>query len=115
MLNSRMKDFYDIWLMANQFDFGGQTLGKALSKTFAKWKSKLTGSPVGVSDEFVKSSEKRAQWAAFIRKGRLDNAPEDLEQVITTLRNFLVPVVQSLTKGQSPHLIWKAPGPWQPS
>ena len=41
MLNSRMKDFYDIWLLANQFDFDGQTLGKALTKTFARRKKEL--------------------------------------------------------------------------
>ncbi len=34
ILNSRMKDFFDIWLMSRQFNFDGATLAEAISKTF---------------------------------------------------------------------------------
>ena len=68
MLNSRMKDFYDIWLLAKQFDFDGQSLKKAIQQTFAHRKIPLTPEPLALSDVFAKDREKTAQWTAFIRR-----------------------------------------------
>jgi len=36
MANSRMKDFYDLWVMTQRFEFDGATLSEAISNTFAR-------------------------------------------------------------------------------
>ncbi|MEE8210918.1 MAG: nucleotidyl transferase AbiEii/AbiGii toxin family protein [Acidiferrobacterales bacterium] len=48
VLNSRMKDFYDIWFLARQFDFDGRILTKAILKTFATRGTTLQRSSRGV-------------------------------------------------------------------
>lgn len=108
LLNSRMKDFYDIYLLANQFDFNGGTLEKAIRQTFAHRGTTLTTSPFAFSDEFTKNPAKGAQWKAFLRKCNLSSAPKDLVDAINGLKVFLLPVVEGKTTNQ----LWKAPGPW---
>jgi len=108
ILNSRMKDFYDVCLLANQFDFDGETLEKAVRQTFAHRGTPWTTSPFAFSDEFAKNLAKETQWAAFIRNGNLTLGPKSLADAIKTLKAFLLPVVEGKTKAQT----WKAPGPW---
>ncbi len=115
LLNSRMKDFYDLWLLAYQFDFDGPTLAKALTETFTKRKTKIPENPLALSDDFAQNQGKITQWSAFIRKSHLDHAPKDLEHVIAPLRIFLLPMIESLAKGKPFNLTWKAPGPWKHS
>jgi len=112
LLNSRMKDFYDVWLLANQFDFDGPTLGQAMQETFAHRKTVMTSDPIALSDDFARSKDKHTQWTAFIRKGHLDHAPKDLKQVTDFLGTFLLPTVEALVEGKSIRSVWKAPGPW---
>ncbi len=112
LLNSRMKDFYDIWLLANQFDFDGKVLLEAIKKTFSNRKIAVPAAPVALSSEFSRNPEKTAQWKAFIRKSILDHTPEELEQIIEALRPFLIPLAQALANGDPFDFCWKAPGPW---
>lgn len=37
MFNSRMKDFYDLWVMSKQFPFDGETLTRAIQATFERY------------------------------------------------------------------------------
>lgn len=113
MLNSRMKDFYDIYLLAHQFDFDGEILKKTMIETFANRQTELTAEPVALADEFAQDRDKNTQWAAFIRRTQLDHAPHDLKTVIQTLRDFLLPIAKAAEKGTQISLTWKAPGPWK--
>lgn len=111
MLNTRMKDFYDIWLLAKQFDFVGEDLCRAVHKTFAHRKTELSTEPVALSSEFSGSSDKQTQWRAFLRRTGLNHAPQDLGEVVSSLREFLLPVAKTAAAGRSPG-DWVAPGPW---
>lgn len=113
MLNSRMKDFYDIWLLAQQFDFDGKTLKKAIEETFANRGTVLTAGPLALSDEFANDREKAAQWTAFIRTARLDHAPSEFQAVIELLRDFLLPIATAVAERETTPSAWKAPGPWK--
>ncbi len=71
-LNSRMKDFFDIWLLSRSFDFDGPRLCEAIDKTFKRRGTLLPdGEPVALTAEFSGNPEKRAQWAGFIRRMKL--------------------------------------------
>lgn len=87
MQNSRMKDFFDLWVLTHRSEFDPATLHQAITATFNRRGTTLpTGTPVGLSDEFVADSAKHAQWRGFAAKGRID--VPSLEQVVSHLRGF---------------------------
>jgi hypothetical protein len=112
ILNSRMKDFFDIWLMSRQFDFDGLILAKAILKTFSTRGTKIPAEPLALTDVFADDAAKGAQWRGFVRRNRLTEAPKDLAEVIVSVGAFLKPITERLAAGQAFKSIWKAPGPW---
>jgi predicted nucleotidyltransferase component of viral defense system len=74
-LNSRMKDFFDIWLLSRSFDFDGPILRQAIEKTFEQRGTVLPiGEPVALTAGFSGNTQKRAQWEGFIRRMKLRDA-----------------------------------------
>jgi hypothetical protein len=112
VLNSRMKDFFDIWLMSRQFDFNGATLAKAILKTFSTRGTNTPAEPLALTDTFAADATKAAQWRGFLRRNRLSQAPKDLAEVIISIGAFLKPISERLAVGYLFKSIWKAPGPW---
>ncbi|HEV2350855.1 MAG TPA: nucleotidyl transferase AbiEii/AbiGii toxin family protein [Terriglobia bacterium] len=112
VLNSRMKDYFDIWTLSRQFDFDGQTLGKAIAKTFSNRGTKIVPEPIGLTAKFADDSTKKSQWRGFIRKSRLDASP-DLAVVIVAIASFLGPLVTALSAGKGFREKWTSPGPWK--
>ena len=113
MLNSRMKDFFDVWLLARQFDFEGRALATAIAQTFATRRTVIPAEPIALTDAFAADTSKQAQWQSFIRTSRRQHAPDILADVITTLAVFLEPIVKALASGQAFEHVWQAPGPWR--
>lgn len=111
-LNSRLKDFFDIWLLSQQFDFDGETLSTAIRATFSNRLSIIPALPVGLSTIFAEDQARARQWRAFVRRSRLDSAPEEFAAVIVAVAAFLTPVTDALASGRSFSAIWRAPGPW---
>ena len=104
--NSRMKDFYDLWMIAQTFAFEGDNLADAIRRTFERRRTPLPEPvPAGLSDSFA--LEKEAQWRAFLARDRLAIASASLVQVNNDLRTFLQPVL-ARTEVAS----WPPGGPW---
>ena len=113
MANSRMKDFYDLWVIAREFDFDGQTLSEAIHNTFSCRQTPLPEhTPSGLSPGFYEDSRKNTQWNAFVRKGMLVTSPPSLTEVCLFLETFLVPPTQALTQDRDFRAKWKPGGPW---
>jgi hypothetical protein len=112
VVNSRLKDFFDIWLLSRQFDFDGETLSAAIRATFASRQSTIPALPVGLSTIFGEDQTRARQWREFVRRNRLDGAPEEFAAVIVSVADFLTPVTDALASGRSFSAIWRAPGPW---
>ena len=66
ILNSRMKDFYDIWLLSRVFDFEGNNLATAIQLTFDQRGTHLTDEIVVFQATFI--AEKQTQWTAFCQR-----------------------------------------------
>jgi predicted nucleotidyltransferase component of viral defense system len=114
LLNSRMKDFYDVWGLARQFCFEGERLCQALGATFSRRGTPLPSEPpVALSSEFSESPEKQTQWRAFLRRTKLP-AETDLAVVGAGLRAFLLPPTRALLSGEPFLMVWSPPQPWQP-
>lgn len=112
ILNSRMRDFFDIWLLSRQFEFDGQTLSTAIRKTFTQRETEFPVKPVALTEEFFEDPGQVSQWRAFIRKNLLHASPKDLREVVLHLSSFLGPVATALSSGHSFHKTWVPPGPW---
>jgi len=112
ILNSRMKDFFDIWLILRQYDFEGPKLATAIVKTFSVRGTGITAQPVALTNSFAEDPAKAAQWRGFIRKNRLTNVSPDLGEVVKAIAAFLGPIIKSLASDQPFKATWKAPGPW---
>ena len=112
MLNSRMKDFFDLWVLAKHSDFDGTVLTRAVAATFERRQTAIPqGLPIGLSDEFINDAQKEKQWQAFLRKNALDPMP--LAVVIADLREFLMPVLSSISAGVSYDRSWQVTKGWR--
>ena len=111
--NSRMKDFYDLWVMARQFSFDGPVVRKAVAATFDRRNTPLPKEePVGLTAEFSQDATKQAQWRAFVTRSGLEaNAPA-LDAVVEELRAFLLPVIAA-TREPAFEQHWTPGGPWR--
>ena len=113
MANSRMKDFYDLWVMARHFEFKGQVLSAAIKATFERRKTTLPSSkPLALTAEFSEAATKQAQWRGFLRKSGL-NASESLGEVVKVLDGFLMPVVEGIISNRTLGHTWRPGGRWK--
>lgn len=112
--NSRMKDYFDLWILAQHTDFDGETLCQAIKATFDRRKTSLTGGiPFGLTDAFAQDAHKQAQWQAFLRKNRLETLV--LNDVIAALGGFMRPVIKAANANVAFSAYWRAGGPWSPA
>ena len=95
--NSRMKDFYDIWILSRSFAFEGDRLPRAIAATFAR---RGTPVPVEVPDAltpaFAADGQKQQQWSVFVEDVVHDPGP--LADVISALADFLMPHAAAAAK-----------------
>lgn len=81
LVNSRLKDYYDVWTILNRFEIPQDTLREAIRITFQRRQTPLpTKIPEGLSVAFAVDHQKQTQWKAFLRKRGADPSME-LEQV----------------------------------
>lgn len=94
--NTRMKDFYDIWLLSKNLKFNEKVLAAAIKETFERRNTSLPdAAPTAFTSTFSQDENKRRQWKAFLRKNRLDT-DIDLEEAIWEIEDFLMPIVLSI-------------------
>lgn len=112
-LNSRMKDFYDVWLLSRMFDFQGQVLMQAIGATFNQRKTALDSISVLFQTSLRQDKSKQSQWGAFLKKLKLEDCPDDFTSILDHMEAFLIPPAKALMAGKHFDLIWNAPGPWK--
>lgn len=113
MANSRMKDFYDVWLINRLFEFKGQTLCNAITNTFERRSTSLSkGLPLAFTDEFRKDAQKQTQWQAFVRKSRPKDVSTNFDAVVSDVSAFLMPVMEAAQGKGIFGLFWPICGPW---
>ena len=112
--NTRMKDFHDIWFLAQRFEFDGPTLRKAIDATSARRQTNLPPIPKSLPEAFANDPTKQVQWSASLRRNGLTGVPERFSEVVDVLRKFFEPVLR-LRRGrphrgnhQSGPLLWIA-------
>jgi predicted nucleotidyltransferase component of viral defense system len=113
MLNTRMKDFFDVWTVSQEFAFDGPTLSKAMKATFeTRGTAVPTKPPSALSPEFYGDPEKNTQWKAFLNKGRLNAQRKSLPEIAEALRAFLIPPSEAVARNEILKGNWEPRGPW---
>lgn len=86
MANSRLKDYFDLYVIFSRESLNPKTLAQAINATFARRGMDVpTELPVGVTDEFASDPSRQAIWTAFLRKNDLAVMP--LIEVVAKLRS----------------------------
>lgn len=112
-LNSRIKDFYDLWMLARELPFDGAVLGRAIAATFARRQTALPASrPVALTAEFAERPDVQTRWGAFLRRNRLAVGESTFSMVIADLSEFIMPILTALSSGAGFNQAWTAGGPW---
>jgi hypothetical protein len=111
-LNSRMKDFYDVWLLARQFAFDGAVLAKAIAATFKNRETAIDVAPIAFTPDFTEQASTLAQWPAFRKQLPNAECPSLLADVVPFLSEFLLPIARACESGASFEGRWSPGGPW---
>jgi hypothetical protein len=111
--NSRMKDFYDVWLMANTWTFAMASLRSAIFISFERRGSPIPETiPFALTGAFLNDPQKNLQWNAFVsRLNPADKAPS-LEEVGTVLRAFLLPCISGESSLKAETISWRPNHGW---
>lgn len=108
--NTRMKDFYDIYLLAETMNFEGNLLCEALRATFARRECPLPETlPLAFTPEFTGEGLKVMQWKAFSRRIK---QPLGLMQIVTKLEAFLMPPSKAAAKKANFPVHWHPGKGW---
>ncbi|WP_293679839.1 nucleotidyl transferase AbiEii/AbiGii toxin family protein [uncultured Phenylobacterium sp.] len=111
MINTRMKDFFDLWAIANTFTFEGPILAKAIAATFAQRETPLPSEPpVALTAAFADA--KQAQWAAFLKRTEISLAPEPFPEIQAQIASLVMSPTLGAAKAEPFAAAWPAGGPW---
>ncbi len=109
LANSRMKDFYDVWMLSRSYDFNEDRLSRAIEATFDRRGTEVpVDEPEALSQVFANDEAKQRQWAAFVRDLGIDVPALDV--VVSNLAEFLLPHARR-AKGRSVGSPLKRVGP----
>ena len=104
--NSRMKDFFDLAVIARRTELDGATLAAAITATFARRQTALpTGRPLALTKQFSEDAAKLRQWQAFLNKNRI--AAASLGDTIALLDDLLWPPTQVAATNSQATAIWR--------
>jgi hypothetical protein len=111
MINSRMKDFYDVWLIARQYNFKGKILKKAIVTTFKSRDTELMMNPVCFTDKFI--AEKDIHWKSFLKRNGIEDTPKDLKKIIILIKRLIKPIIKAANRRVDFEKIWTYKTGWK--
>ena len=103
-VNSRFKDFYDICILSEQFDFNGNDLKQAIVETFAHRNTSFDRIDA-FSEEFCQNSERNARWQGFLKTKHIGKVMS-LSQTVEKIRSFISPVIEAIREDRDFNHDW---------
>lgn len=115
LVNSRLKDFYDLWMLSGRLSFDGQTLADASAATFRARGTVLpTSAPAAVTAAFAEQGATADMWRAY--RSRLATsgieAPAELAEVVSAVGDFVMPPAATAARGEAFDASWVADEGW---
>ena len=110
--SSRMKDYYDLYYLANKFDFDGAVLAEAMKKTFANRNHVFSMEQFEQVVAFDSDEAMQKKWSAFCRK--IDTKTDDYSVVLQTIKQFLGKSFEAVVENEKFEDRWYASeGKWK--
>ncbi len=113
ILNSRVKDHYDLALLSRLYPFDGRRVVEAILATFRHRGTRIETEPAGLTKAFYSDPAKAAQWRAFLRRNRFPEEPGGFQALVAEVRDFASAPL-SAAAGEKPFKGgWRPGGPWE--
>ncbi len=96
-LNSRYKDFYDIYVLSQKYTFNFQELHDAVAETFMNRKTPMTTKTAAFSDEFINDTMHQARWNSFLKKKKA-LIPVSMNEAMARIKTFVEPLLNESNK-----------------
>lgn len=114
-VNTRMKDFYDVWALSETFAFQGPMLQEAVARCFDRrgtfWRDER---PEALTPAFYSNPQLQDYWTAYGHQGGLLRLPPNaFEEIGSRIQSFLGPVRDSILAGEPLDMHWPVGGPWE--
>lgn len=114
VVNSRFKDFHDVYMLASRFSFEGRSLSRAIAATFERRKTQIQEPrPAAMGSDFFADAERALAWKRYLARDSLERAPRDFVGIGKRLRAFLAPPWKALVNGSEFARVWRSKGPWR--
>jgi len=107
--NSRMKDFFDIYILSEKVEFEGLLIQEAIEQTFIRRQTDIPdGLPIALTEDFYNDPVKQAQWLGFLKGYELNRMLEDqdFENVVNAIKEFIKPIFESINSGNKITTKW---------
>lgn len=96
LANSRMKDFYDVWTMVNQFQIIPEKIAPVIRDVFQNRKTIVQEVPKAFSEAFYNTPKTLKRWDSFLKS--IANDPISLEKVVLEIKDFFLPLLLNSNK-----------------
>lgn len=110
--NTRLKDFYDIWVITKNRPFYFNDVCRSVQETFDYYKTDIpTAMPICFSERFYQSSPTINRWKVFLKRSRVDQSLE-LDAAIEQIKSFIMPICRFITNKEQKFEIWNHQQRW---
>ena len=114
LINSRLKDYFDIYVLSAHESFELQTLADAIRNTFERRETRIPSElPEGLTQAYVDESGRSLQWRSFLDKAGVDGIPDDFSAIVETIAGFLEPAIGVARGERTKEMRWPPGGPWR--
>ena len=96
LTNSRMKDFYDLYLILSNNALDMNILKESIKATFQHRRTAIVYTPIAFTATFYSDKNKQIQWKSFLSKRNIKDVPEDLSVVVKYLKSTLQPIIKEI-------------------
>lgn len=94
LINSRMKDFYDIYILSKERDFDGKVLSKAIKATLKNRGTEIKENHPVFEEKFANDKDRNQMWQSYLKK--IGKKPFDFNEAMKRLIKFLLPIYNSI-------------------
>lgn len=113
LTNSRIKDFYDIWILSEAETFQEATLREAIESTFSYYMTTIPlEKPICLTQAFWGAPGQESRWLGFLKNAHI-KVDCSLEQVIHRIEHFLMPICNPIHKSNYINRVWSPSGTWE--
>ena len=104
LANSRYKDFYDIYVLANRYNFDGTELMNAIKETF-NHRGTSFDDIAAFEDGFADDETRLMRWNSFVKKKKAF-IKLGFEETVQLLKILLFPIVDAIKKNELFERTW---------